>query len=84
MTENHHRVITKEELNHFQFIFDKMDAWRKSANNDECPHFVKFWNKSVGKDLDKLKEFLSDNWLIEEKDVGLVSIKEYKKWHELL
>jgi len=78
----HHRMITEKELQHFEFIFDKMEAWKKSANNDECPSFVQFWNESIGKELDKMKEFLSDNWLLEDNDIGLVSIKDFKKWRE--
>ena len=83
MTEEHHRVITKEELNHFKFLFDKMDAWKKSANADEDKSFAQFWNETVGKDLDKLKLFLSENWLLEDKDLGLVDIKDYMKHHML-
>ncbi len=79
----HHRVITKEELDHFTFLFDKMDAWKKSANADKDPSFVKFWNSTVGKDLDKLKLFISENWLIEDEQRGLVDIKYYMKSHVL-
>jgi len=77
---SHHRVITKEELKHFEFIFDKFEAWKKSANNDEDKSFVKFWNETVGEDLNKMKKYISDNWLIEDKDIGLVSIGHYFKW----
>lgn len=79
----HHRVITKKELNHFKFLFDKFEAWKKSANNDKDPSFVKFWNDTVGKDLDKLKLFLSENWLIKDKDMGLVDIKRYMKLRQV-
>ena len=83
MTKGHHRVITKEELDHFTFLFDKMDAWKKSANNDEDLGFRQFWNETVGKDLNKLKKFISENWLIEDEQRGLIDIKDYMKWHML-
>ena len=85
-----HRVITEKELKHFQFVFDKMDQWRKSVNdksvrigiyyNQDEIQFKEMWNNSTGKDLDKLKLFLSENWLMVDKDGELRDIKDYKKW----
>ena len=85
-----HRVITEKELEHFEFLFDKMEQWRKSVNDRSVRvgvmydmnevGFKEFWNNTVGKDLDKLKSFLSENWLIEDKDGELRDIKDYKKW----
>jgi len=93
LTESHHRVITKEELKHFTFIFDKMDAWKKSVNdeserigimyNNDVISFKKFWNDTVGKDLNELKKYLSENWLIEDEQIGLMDIKDYIRWNKL-
>ena len=86
----HHRVITEKELEHFQFVFDKMEAWRKSVNdksvrvgimyNQDTIAFKKFWNDSVGKTLDKMKLYLAENWMIYDEDGVLRDINEYKKW----
>ncbi len=86
----HHRVITEKELEHFQFVFDKIKAWKTHVNDSSVRvgimydqneiQFKEFWNNSVGKNLDKLLLYLSENWLIEDKDGVLRDINEYKKW----
>jgi len=89
----HHRVLTKKELKHFQFVFDKMEAWKKSVNdksirigiyyNQDEILFKKYWNETVGKELDNIKKFILDNWLIEDKELGLINIGHYKRFNRV-
>jgi len=84
------RVITKKELEHFQFVFDRIEGWRKQVNdrsvrvgimyNQDEIAFKEFWNNSVGKTLDKLKLYLAENWMIYDVNGELRDINEYKKW----
>lgn len=72
-----HREITKKELKHFQFVFDKLKAWKKSANNDSDPSFVEFWNNTAGKKIDSIIKFLEQNYFIG--DDTLEEVKKYAK-----
>ena len=45
--------------------------------------FKKFWNETVGKHLNELEQYMLENWLIVDKQLGLVDIAHYKRWNRL-